>query len=258
MSLSRSSSSAAPDTDPDPFFEDLETAIKKLIDDVVNSQLDGKSDWVTLTPNPNLGKNHCWCGEDKEHNFKTCSQRQSRKSPPTVSADAKLSHCPHTYNKIDMIHNCFCFQIASTMKLFHQFFLRPRILAILTSQNNFSDGDPVQKLGFVQEEALRKIAKAYNKRVPISRIRATVDEKYKALARFLTDMRRGDIVSEVEKRFDNPWHIERVHAILGWHKRGVDACVADLGKAIDEASRHRISVHRSVHACIVEEDISFY
>lgn len=97
MSLSRLSNGEASYAAYDLFFKDLETGIAKLINDAVDSQLAGKPKWVTLTPNPGLGKNICWCGEDEEHGFQTCSQRQSMKlqSPPTVSPYAKLSHCPH-------------------------------------------------------------------------------------------------------------------------------------------------------------------
>lgn len=76
MSLSWPSSNEASDG-LDPFFEDLKAGITKLVNAAANSQLAEKSVWVTLTPKPQLGKNVCWCGEDKEHNFKTCSQRLS-------------------------------------------------------------------------------------------------------------------------------------------------------------------------------------
>lgn len=187
MSLSWPSSSEASD-DLDPFFEDLEAGITKLVNAAANSQLVDKSVWLMLTPNPQLGKNVCWCGEDKEHNFKTCSQRLSTKiqSPPTVSPDARLSPCPHKYDKKNFNHNCFCFQIAGTMKIFHQFFLRPRILAILSPEHKFADGDPVQNLGLGHEDALKKIVDLYNNRVPTSALWASDDAKYKVLARFLT------------------------------------------------------------------------
>ncbi|UKZ93482.1 uncharacterized protein TrAFT101_008397 [Trichoderma asperellum] len=144
------------------------------------------------------------------------------------------------------------------MKIFHQFFLKPRILAILSPEHKFADGDPVQNLGQGQEDALKNIVNFYNNRVPASALWASDNAKYKVLARFLTDMRREDIVAEAEKDVNFPWHIEWVHAILGWRNRGVDECVADLKKAIDEASRHKTSIYKSLHEIIIEEDISFY
>ncbi|GFP55684.1 hypothetical protein TASIC1_0005054200 [Trichoderma asperellum] len=168
MSLSWPSSSEASD-DLDPFFEDLEAGITKLVNAAANSQLVDKSVWLMLTPNPQL----------------------------------------------------------------------------------------VQNLGQGQEDALKNIVDLYNNRVPKSALWVSDNAKYKVLARFLTDMRRKDIVAEAEKDVNFPWHIERVHTILGWRKRGVNECVADLKQAIDEASRHKTSINKSIHDIIVEEDISF-
>lgn len=143
------------------------------------------------------------------------------------------------------------------MKLFNQFFLRPRILAILSPEHKFPDGDPVQKLGPVQEEALRKIVDIYSVHVPTSQQLASTDAKHKVIVRFLTDMRREDIVTEAEKEFSCPWHIERVHAVLGWRNKGIDECVADLKEAVDEASCQRLGMYRSVSEYILEGYISF-
>lgn len=259
MSRSQPSNSKAPDPASDPFFQDLEAAINNLVDAAAFSHLHDESKWVTLARHPDLGEYVCWCGDEKEHSFQTCYQRLALgcKAPPTVSPDAGLSHCPHLYNKVTFDHNCFCFQIAGTMKLFHQFFLRPRISAILSPEHNFHKGDRVEELDSVQEEALWKIVNIYNRRVEKSQQWASASAKCKALARFVTDMRREDIVSEANKESRLPWHIERVHAILRWRKRGVDDCVAELKTAMEKASRHRISPHKSLAECIFDGEISF-
>ncbi|UKZ70776.1 uncharacterized protein TrAtP1_011745 [Trichoderma atroviride] len=244
----------------DPFFFDLEAAINIMIGLTVKSRLAGNPRWVTLDRHPDLGESVCWCGEEEEHFFGSCSDRldPACKARPTVSPNASLSACPHPTYQVSFDHTCFCFQINGTMKLFHERFLRPRIEAILSPKYTFSQGDPVKELNNVQIKALENIVTIYNRRVHKTLLWAFADQKYEALARFVTDMQRNDIVSEADKMPTRiPWHIERVHAILGWHRRSFDDCVAELKSAMDEASRHRISSDKSVAARIVDGEVSF-
>lgn len=244
----------------DPFFKDLEAAIETMVGVVVKSSLNGKLEWITLDRHPDLSEFVCWCGVEEEHYFWNCGNRLDLEceAPPTVSPNAGLSPCPHSTREVSFDHICFCFKIDGTMKLFHDHFLRPRIEALLSPEHTFPQSDPAKKLNNVQMKALENIVNIYNRRVHKSLQWASTDQKCEALARFVTDMRREDIVSEADKMPTRiPWHIERVHAILGWHRRSFDDCVAELKIAMEEASRHQISPHKSVAASIVEGEVSF-
>ncbi|KAK1244093.1 hypothetical protein MKX08_002231 [Trichoderma sp. CBMAI-0020] len=158
----------------DPFFQDLEAAINIMVNVAVKSRVGDNPRWLILDRHPDLGESV---------------------SRPTVSPNARLSACPHPTYEVSFDHNCFCFQIKGTMKLFHERFLRPRLEAILSPGYTFSQGDPAKELNSVQIKALENIVTIYNRRVHKSMLWASADQKYEALARFVTDMRRQDIRS---------------------------------------------------------------
>lgn len=244
----------------DAFFRDLEAAIEIMVGIAVKSRLNDNPEWVTLDRHPDLAQSGCWCGIEDEHYFASCSKRLDPecKAHPTVSPNARISPCPHPPYEVSFDHNCFCFHLDGTMKLFHERFLRPRIEALLSPGYTFPQGDPAKELNSMQKNALANIVNIYNRRVDKSLHWASTDQKCDALARCVTDMRRDDIVSVADKMPTRiPWHMERVHAILRWHKRSFDDCVAELKIAMEQASRDRISPHKSVAACIVEGEVSF-
>lgn len=246
----------------DALFKDLEKAIEIMVGVAVKSRLDDNTEWITLDRHPDWNESVFWCGIEEEHQDENCSKRieSECKAYPTVKPNATLSPCPHTTDELSesVEHNCFCFQIDDTMKLFHGHFLRPRIEAVLSPGHTFPQGDPAKELNSMQMNALEHIVNIYNGRVHKSLLWATTDQKCAALARFVTDMRREEIVSVADTMpIRIPWHIERVHAILRWHRRSVDGCIRELKIAMERASRHQMSDYKPLAALIVEGEINF-
>ncbi|KAL7896695.1 hypothetical protein HDV63DRAFT_411118 [Trichoderma sp. SZMC 28014] len=244
----------------DPFFQDLEAAIGNMIRNAVKSRLNHIPERVTLDRHPGLAKSGCWCGIEEEHSFASCSKRLDPgcKARPTVSPNARISACPHPSYDASFDHKCFCFNLDVTVKLFLERFLRPHIEASLSAEYTFPQGDPAKELNAMQKNHLEHIVNIYNRRVHNSLQWVSADRKCDALARFVTDMRRDDIVSVADTMPTRiPWQVERVHAILRWHRRSFEACVSELKVAMEEASRQRISPYISVAQAIVEGEVDF-
>lgn len=246
----------------DALFKDLEKAIDIMVGVAAKSRLGDNTQWVTLDRHPDWDESVFWCGIEETHQYEKCSKRieSECKTYPVVSPNAKLSPCPHPTDeaRASIDHNCFCFQIDDTMKLFHKHFLRPRIDSVLSPGHTFPQGDPAKELNSMQMNALKHIVNIYNGRVHKSLLWATADQKCEALARFVTDMRREEIVTVADTMpTRTPWHVERVHAMLRWHRRSVDDCIAELKIAMEQASRHQVSEYKSLAALIVEGEVNF-
>jgi hypothetical protein len=259
MSRSQPSYSEAPDAASDPFFKDLEKAINLIVNVAARARLGDNYEWVTFARHPDLGKYICWCGIEEEHGFQTCSERPNLKlqNLPTVKPGARISRCTHTHSQLGVDHNCFCFQVDPTVKLFNQFFLSKRTGTVLSPGHTFSEGDPANELDSEEKRAIQKIVTISNGRIPKSQQLVSDGAKCKVLTRFVTDMRRDEIVSEANKECLISWNIERIHAILRWNMRTIDDCVAELKVAMERASRHRASPNKSVAELITEGDITF-
>ncbi|KAM0523075.1 hypothetical protein ACHAPE_001567 [Trichoderma viride] len=246
----------------DAFFKDLEKAIEIMVGVAVKSHLDDSTQWVTFDRQPGFDESIFWCGIEDMHQYEDCSKgiESECKAYPTVMPNATISPCPHATDELrdSVEHNCFCFQIDDTMELFHKHFLRPRIEAVLSSGHTFPQGDPAKELSSTQMDALKYIVNIYNQRVHKSLLWTTINQKCNGLARFVTDMRRENIVSVADTMPTRvPWHTERVHAMLGWHGRSVDDCIAELKSAMKQASLHQISEDESLAELIFEGAVDF-
>lgn len=262
MSVSPLSSDTTIGRVDDAFFNDLEKAIEIMVGVAVKSRLDDIPQCVALDPHPDFSETISWCDIEVGHQYEDCSKgiESEYKAYPTVKPKATISPCPHATDELkkSVEHNCFCFQIDGTMELFHKHFLRPRIEAVLSHEHTFPQDDPAKELSSTQMDALKYIVNVYNERVHKSLLWTTIGQKCRGLARFVTDMRRKEIVSVADTMPTRvPWHAERVHAMLGWYGRSVDDCIAELKSAMKQASLHQISEDKSLAELIFEGAVDF-
>jgi hypothetical protein len=83
-----------------------------------------------------------------------------------------------------------------------------------------------------------RIVEEYERRCPAHLSWAPTNLKFNVLCRLLTDLQKLDIPREA--RLTNySWHVERVHAVLGWQWLGFDEALTKLATAMSTVAERR-------------------